>query len=146
MVNANVKYQRELISSQLLTLLYAATPDGYYGDEDNGQTSAWYVFSSLGFYPVAPATNQFVLRSPLFDSAILKLRNGNTFKITAENNDADTPYIQNAQLNGKGVNRTWIGTSDLQKGGKLVFDMGSEPNINWAVSDDAVHYSLSRKD
>lgn len=128
---------------EVLTKLYTPAPDGYCGDEDNGQTSAWYVFSALGFYPVAPATNQYVIGSPLFDKAKLHLQNGNTFTITSDGNGKNNPYIQSAQLNGEAFDQTWIGTETIQNGGELHFKMGSEPNRDWAISDDAIPYSLS---
>ncbi len=131
---------------EVLTKLYTPAPDGYCGDEDNGQTSAWYVFSALGFYPVAPATNQYVIGSPLFDEAKLHLQNGNTFTITADGNGKNDPYIQSAQLNGAVFDQTWIGTETIQNGGELNFKMGSEPNTDWATSDGAVPYSLSNSE
>lgn len=128
---------------EVLTKLYTPTPDGYCGDEDNGQTSAWYVFSALGFYPVAPATNQYVMGSPLFDEAKLHLQNGNTFTITASGNGKDNFFIQQSNLNGKSFNNTWIATETIQNGGKLEITMGSEPNKDWGISDTSPPYSLS---
>lgn len=128
---------------EVLTKLYTPAPDGYCGDEDNGQTSAWYVFSALGFYPVAPATNQYVIGSPLFNEVKLHLQNGNTFTITSDGNGKNNPYIRSAQLNGKVFDQTWIGTETIQNGGKLYFSMGSEANMGWATSDSAAPYSLS---
>lgn len=128
---------------EVLTKLYTPAPDGYCGDEDNGQTSAWYVFSAMGFYPVAPATNQYVIGSPLFNEVKLHLQNGNTFTINADANGKGRPYIQSASLNGSEFNTTWIGTETVQKGGTLSFEMGSAPNKNWAISEEALPYSLS---
>ncbi|WP_190810787.1 GH92 family glycosyl hydrolase [Flagellimonas sp. S3867] len=128
---------------EVLTKLYTPAPDGYCGDEDNGQTSAWYVFSSLGFYPVAPATNQYVIGSPLFDKAVLHLENGNAFTITSDGNGNKNPFIQNASLNGKSFNNTWISTETVQNGGNLEFTLSSEPNKNWGVSEASAPYSLS---
>lgn len=128
---------------EVLTKLYTPAPDGYCGDEDNGQTSAWYVFSALGFYPVAPATNQYVIGSPLFDEAKLHLQNGNTFTITADGNGKDNSFIQSARLNNKSFDNTWIATETIQKGGGLHFEMAAEPNKNWAISDDSLPYSLT---
>ncbi|WP_245967254.1 GH92 family glycosyl hydrolase [Ulvibacterium marinum] len=130
---------------EVLTKLYTPTPDGYCGDEDNGQTSAWYVFSALGFYPVAPATDQFVIGGPLFDEAKLHLDNGNTFLIKANENGKGSPYIQIANLNGTNFDQTWLGVETIQKGGELIFEMGSEPNTNWGISVESVPYSLSNE-
>ena len=129
----------------VLTKLYTPTPDGYCGDEDNGQTSAWYVYSALGFYPVAPATNEYVLGSPLFDEVKLHLQNGNTFTITASENGKNSPYIQSASLNGEAWDATFLKADVLQKGGSLTFKMGSEPNKNWGVSQTSIPYSLSNE-
>ncbi|SHG70904.1 GH92 family glycosyl hydrolase [Flagellimonas flava] len=128
---------------EVLTKLYTPAPDGYCGDEDNGQTSAWYVFSALGFYPVAPATNQYVLGSPLFEEAKLHLQNGETFTIKANGNGKHNPFIQSAALNGKTFDSTWISTETVQNGGSLFFEMGPEPNKNWGTSDEAAPYSFS---
>lgn len=130
---------------EVLTKLYTPAPDGYCGDEDNGQTSAWYVYSALGFYPVAPATNQYVLGSPLFDEATLHLQNGNTFTIRANGNGKSSPFIQNATLNGSEFNQTWLATETVQEGGSLNFSMGTEPNQEWGTSDSAAPYSLSNQ-
>lgn len=90
----------------VMNRLYSATPDGYCGDEDNGQTSAWYVFSALGFYPVTPGTPEYVIGSPLFDKVTLTLEDGKTFVIESDNNLNANPYIQQALLNGKALNRS----------------------------------------
>lgn len=129
---------------EVLTKLYAPTPDGYCGDEDNGQTSAWYVFSALGFYPVAPATNQYIIGSPLFDKVTLHLQNGNTFNITTDSNGESSPYIQNATLNGSTYKNTFLASKAVQDGGTLHFQMGTSPNRDWAISASSRPYSLSR--
>ena len=85
----------------IMEKLYSATPDGYCGDEDNGQTSAWYIFSALGFYPVCPGTDQYIIGTPLFKEAKLHLENGKTITIKAENNQADNCYIKDMKINGK---------------------------------------------
>ena len=103
------------------------------------------MFSALGFYPVAPATNQYVIGSPLFNEVTLQLQNGNTFTISASNNAMDHPYIQSARLNGKPFDQTFISTQAIQQGGNLEFNMGKEPNKNWAVSEAAKPYSLSNE-
>lgn len=128
---------------EVMEKLYAPGPDGYCGDEDNGQTSAWYVFSALGFYPVTPATTQYVIGSPLFDRLSLKLEDGTEFVIEAVNNQPDNVYIQSATLNGEPWGKSWIDHRDIQKGGKLVFVMGDQPNTSRAVDDDALPFSLS---
>ena len=129
---------------EILTRLYSSDPDGYCGDEDNGQTSAWYVFSALGFYPVTPAIPQYVIGSPLFDEAVLHLENGNQFKISAEHNNPAHKYIQSVSLNRSTYNQSWIEHDAIQEGGTLQFTMGTEPNKAWAIEDSSVPYSFSK--
>lgn len=128
---------------ETLQKLYKPTPDGYAGDEDNGQTSAWYVFSALGFYPVTSAANQYVIGSPLFEKVTMTLPNGKTLQIQAKNNKPSTPYINSLSINGKFSDRNWIGHDELLKGGLLTFDMSSTPNKNRGISNAAFPYSLS---
>jgi predicted alpha-1,2-mannosidase len=122
--------------------LYSPHPDGYCGDEDNGQTSAWYVFSAMGFYPVTPGTQQYVLGSPLFEKVTLKLPNGNTFVINAEGNQSDTPYIQQASLNGENYTRNYLQHDIILQGGNLKLDMGSQLNRTRGVSTEDFPYSM----
>lgn len=142
---ANQPYKAQSRIREVLTKLYAATPDGYCGDEDNGQTSAWYVFSSLGFYPVTPGVNQYVIGSPLFKKATIHLENGNTFEIGAKNNSKSNFYIQSASLNGKGYFNSFLNFDDIQKGGKLEFNLGDTPNKDWGSKPENVPYSLSNE-
>lgn len=127
----------------VMNRMYAPTPDGYCGDEDNGQTSAWYVFSALGFYPVTPGAAEYVIGSPLFEKVELSLENGKQFIITAENNSAKNVYIKNAKLNGKDLNKTYLKHSQMINGGALHFNMSAKPS-NWGIAKDAVPYSMSR--
>ena len=124
--------------------LYAATPDGYPGDEDNGQTSAWYVFSALGFYPVTPTVGQYAIGSPLFRQVELTMPGGKRLTIEAQNNGPDNVYIQSATLNGRRYDKAWLSRQDLQRGGKLTFVMGPKPNTAWASSAAAVPFSMSQ--
>ncbi|NDP28082.1 MAG: glycoside hydrolase family 92 protein [Flavobacterium sp.] len=130
---------------QVMEKLYQAKPDGYCGDEDNGQTSAWYVFSSLGFYPVTPGVDQYVIGSPLFEKATLTLQNGNKFTIKAKNNLENNFYIQSANLNGKAYENTFLKFEDVQNGGVLEFLMNESPNKNWGIDSINAPYSLSKK-
>src|SRR5690606_24135465 len=108
--------------------LYSATPDGYCGDEDNGQTSAWYVFSALGFYPVTPASPQYATGAPLFEKAKIHFENGNTLEINAPGNNSATRYIRSAKFNGKTYTKNYLDHFELQKGGRLDLQMSAEPN------------------
>jgi len=140
---ANSSYKTQEKIREVLTKLYSATPDGYCGDEDNGQTSAWYVFSSLGFYPVTPGVNEYVIGSPLFKKATLTLENGNKFKILASNNSKKNVFIKAASLNGELWNNSFIKYKNIQEGGVLDFDMNDSPNKKWAAEEKSVPYSLS---
>lgn len=128
----------------VLTKLYAATPDGYCGDEDNGQTSAWYVFSSLGFYPVTPGVAQYVIGAPLFTKAELSLENGKKIVINAPNNYKESKYIKSMQINGKPWNNTYLEYETLINGGTIEFEMSSTPNTSWGTDATSVPFSLSK--
>jgi len=141
---AGVPYKTQKRIREVLTKLYFATPDGYCGDEDNGQTSAWYVFSSLGFYPVTPGINQYVIGSPLFDKATITLQNGNKFTITSKNNSTKNYYIQSTSLNGNNYSNNYIRFEDIQKGGEFIFNLGNTPNKKWGNDPDNIPYSYSR--
>ena len=140
---ANVPYKTQEKIRDVLVKLYAATPDGYCGDEDNGQTSAWYVFSSLGFYPVTPGTDQYVIGSPLFSKATISLENGNKFTVTAKNNSKSNYYIQSIGLNDRNYTNTYLTYEDIQRGGELIFNMDKNPNKDWGSQPEDVPYSYS---
>lgn len=140
---ANKPFKTQEKVRDVLTKLYSATPDGYCGDEDNGQTSAWYVFSALGFYPVTPGVDEYVIGSPLFKKATLHLENGNSFEINSKNNSKSNFYIQGAELNGKSYNNTFLKFDQVQKGGVLEFNMSDTANKNWGTAAESVPYSLS---
>ncbi len=123
--------------------MYRPTPDGYCGDEDNGQTSAWYVFSALGFYPVCPATDQYVLGAPLFKKTTLTLANGKQFVINAPANSADNKYIQSATLNGRLYEKNWLSHADILNGGSFNVIMAAQPNKSRGTSESADPYSIS---
>jgi len=123
--------------------LYKPTPDGYCGDEDNGQTSAWYVFSAFGFYPVCPATDQYVLGTPLFKKLMINLENGNKLVINAPANSDKNFYIQSLDFNGKTYDKNWLNHFELQKGGVLNFLMSPVPNKKRGSSKQSYPYSFS---
>jgi predicted alpha-1,2-mannosidase len=128
---------------EAMNRLYKATPDGYCGDEDNGQTSAWYVFSAMGFYPVCPATDQYVLGAPLFKKATLSLENGKKIVINAPLNSAGNRYVNSLSYNGKPYDLTWLSHSAMQKGAVLNFKMSATPNKQRGIKPTDVPYSLS---
>ena len=128
---------------QVMNRMYTPTPDGYCGDEDNGQTSAWYVFSALGFYPVAPGTTQYVLGAPLFKKATLHFENGKNLVINAPENSDKNIYIESMSFNGKNYTKNYLEHFELLKGGVLDIKMGDEPNMNRGVSPEDFPYSFS---
>ncbi|MNL37364.1 Glycosyl hydrolase family 92 [compost metagenome] len=123
--------------------MYKPTPDGYCGDEDNGQTSAWYVFSAMGFYPVTPAVDQYVIAAPLFKKITLNLENGKRLTINAPQNSKDNRYVQSLKNNGKVYTRNWLSHSGLQQGGVLDFEMSAVPNKKRGVDPADYPFSLS---
>lgn len=125
--------------------MYLPTPDGYCGDEDNGQTSAWYVFSALGFYPVTPATDEYVIGAPLFKKATIQLANGNTIVVNAPDNSNENRYIQSMKVNGQNYSKTYLRHSELVQGAVLDFDMASEPNTAIKLTTSDLPFSLSNE-
>lgn len=130
---------------EIMNKLYTPAPDGLCGDEDNGQTSAWYVFSAMGMYSVAPGTNQYVLGAPLFKKITLKLENGKTFVINAANNSAENLYVQKAKLNGKTYTKTYLNHADIMNGGTFNLIMSSEPNKQKGITVNDFPYSMSNE-
>ena len=123
--------------------MYLPTPDGYCGDEDNGQTSAWYVFSALGFYPVTPATDEYVMGAPLFKEMTIQLPNGNAIEIHAPNNSNENRYIQSVTLNGDAYGKNYLKHGDLTNGAVLHFEMTDVPNERRGTGADDAPFSLS---
>lgn len=130
---------------QVMDRMYSPTPDGYCGDEDNGQTSAWYVFSALGFYPVCPGANEYVVGAPLFKKATLHFENGNSLIIEAPDNSRKNCYIESMDLNGIIYTKNYLRHEELLKGGTIKVQMSSQPNVNRGMKEDEVPYSFSIK-
>jgi predicted alpha-1,2-mannosidase len=130
---------------ETMDILYTAAPDGLCGDEDTGQTSAWYVFSALGFYPVCPGAGQYAIGSPLFNKVTLHLENGNTFRINAKDNSKENVFIKNANLNGADYTKNFITHTDIMNGGTINFEMDSSPNFNKGINSEDFPYSFSNE-
>ncbi len=130
---------------EVMDKLYNAHPDGYCGDEDNGQTSAWYVFSAMGFYPVCPGSNQYVLGVPYFDKLTLHLENGKSLTVTAKGNSDATRYVNAMTLNGETYNHNYLTHDAVMNGGNIVFDMSTTPNTQRGTLAEDVPYSLSNE-
>ena len=123
------KYVRQILKEE-----YGNDDGGLSGNDDAGQMSAWYVFSSLGFYPVCPGTPLYLIGSPLHSAARLRLPNGRFFDIIAKNQNESNIYIQSAKLNGQPYNKNYITHQTITSGGSIVFEMGPDPNTNWGTN------------
>lgn len=128
---------------EVMTRLYKPTPDGYCGDEDNGQTSAWYVFSALGFYPVCPGTDQYVLGAPLFEKATISLANGKKIEINANGNSNENRYVKDLLFNGKPYSKNYFKYDELLNGARLDYTMSAQPNTERGTSQEDMPYSMS---
>jgi len=128
---ANAAWKTQMHVRQILEADYFDRPDGLPGNDDCGQISAWYVFSALGFYPVAPGLPEYRIGTPLFDDAAIHLPNGKTFRIVATGASEGKVYIRSAMLNGKPLDRDWISHQEIITGGELEFHMSSQPNPDW---------------
>ena len=128
---------------QVMDRLYTTTPDGYCGDEDNGQTSAWYVFSALGFYPVCPGTDQYVLGAPLFKKATVHFENGKAIEIKAPQNSCTNLYIKDMKVNGAEYSKNYVTHSLLQNGGVVDCVMSDTPNMERGIGMEDAPYSFS---
>ena len=130
---------------EVMEKFYSPTPDGYCGDEDNGQTSAWYVFSALGFYPVCPASNEYVFGSPLFSRTIVHLENGKDFVIDARGNGRDNVYISRMKIDGKEYTRNCITHETLLNGAEINMRMADIPNTSRGITNKDMPYSFSNE-
>ena len=128
---------------QVMNKMYTPTPDGYCGDEDNGQTSAWYVFTALGFYPVCPGSNEYVVGAPLFKKATIHLENGKDVTIEAPLNSEENLYIKEMKLNGKSYTHNYFSHEDLMNGAKIQIEMSNLPNEKRGIAAEDAPYSFS---
>ena len=127
---------------QVMDKLYTPAPDGYCGDEDNGQTSAWYVFSAMGFYPVCPGSGQYVLGTPYFKSMKLHLENGKDVDIQSEGKGC---YVDEMLLNGKSYQHNYLDMNSLMQGTQITYRLSEQPNLQRGTQEDDIPYSFSRK-
>jgi predicted alpha-1,2-mannosidase len=126
---AGQPWKTQQLVRSVMTRLYNSSENGFPGDEDQGQTSAWYVLSALGFYSVCPGTDEYVIGSPLFDKATITQENGNQFIIQANRNCPASPYIQSGRLDGVEYSKSFLRHVDIASGGRLELDMGPTPNV-----------------
>ena len=142
---AGEPWKAQYWAREIMDKLYAPTPDGYCGDEDNGQTSAWYVFSALGFYPVCPGSNEYVLGSPLFKSVTITLDNGKKIIVRADNNSKDNRYVSTMKFNGKKYTKNFLTHEDLMKGAKIRYKMSAAPDKRRGTDRSDFPYSFSNE-
>jgi predicted alpha-1,2-mannosidase len=135
---AGAPWKTQKIVRQIMRTWYADQPLGIPGDDDNGATSAWYVFSAMGFYPVCPGRPHYVLGSPIFPECEIDLESGKTFRVVARDCSLINKYIQSAKLNGEPLDKPWFDHAALMRGGTLILEMGPEPNRLWGSSPAAV--------
>ena len=128
---------------EVMDRFYTSAPDGYCGDEDNGQTSAWYVFSALGFYPVCPGSGEYAIGTPYFRKAVIHLADNKD--LTIEANGVENPYIQRMTFDGQSYSRNYLRHEDLLKGGRIMFDLGPQPNRSRGTADGDAPYSFSNE-
>jgi predicted alpha-1,2-mannosidase len=138
---ANQPWKTQERVREIMVKLYRAKPDGLCGNEDCGQMSSWFVLSALGFYPVCPGIDQYVIGTPLFPEVRIDLGNGKTFIIRANNDPARNVYIQSATLNGEPYSKSYILHENVLAGGELIFEMGSEPGWEWGTQEEDIPLS-----
>ncbi len=138
-------WKTQALVRKILDLMYGsdAAGYGYAGMDDQGATSSWYAMSAMGFYPVDPSSQAYIIGSPIFDTVRLHMGDGGTFEVIAKNNSPENMYIQSATLDGKPWNKPWFSHEDIKGGATLVLTMGPTPNKNWGSAPEAAPPSLS---
>jgi len=140
---AGTPWKAQMRLRQVMDKFYAPTPDGYCGDEDNGQTSAWYVFSALGFYPVCPGSGQYVLGAPLFRKVVIHLENGANVTINAPENGMTNCYIDELKIDGKKYGKNYLEHDKMIQGVRMDYRMSAQPNMKRGTMDSDIPYSFS---
>jgi predicted alpha-1,2-mannosidase len=142
---AGEPWKTQYWAREVMDRLYNYQPDGYCGDEDNGQTSAWYVFSALGFYPVCPGSNEYVIGSPLFNKMTIHLENGRKVEINAPNNTSKRRYVSNIKFNGRTHTKNYFSHQELMKGAKIDLSMSETPDKKRGIKQSDFPYSFSNE-
>ncbi len=142
---AGEPWKTQYWTRQIMDRLYRPAPDGYCGDEDNGQTSAWYVFSALGFYPVCPVSGEFALGSPLFSQLVITMEDNRKLTLNAQENNSENIYINKIDWDNKEFNKNYFTLSQLRKGGNILFQMTNKPNYKRGTTKESFPYSFSDK-
>lgn len=142
---AGAPWKAQKWARTVMDKLYNSTENGYPGDEDQGQTSSWYVLSAMGLYSVCPGTNQYVIGSPVFPKMTIHFENGKTLVIEATNNSKKNVYIQSAKLNGKMFSRNYLTYDELTGGGNVQYEMGDQPATSRGILKSDSPYSVSKQ-
>lgn len=140
---AGQPWKTQYWAREVMNKLYNSGPEGYCGDEDNGQTSAWYVFSALGFYPVTPASTQYAVGAPLFKRAEITFENGKKLILNAPENSAANKYVQSIKINGRVSTKNYFDHFELQKGGQIIFSMDAHPEKSRGIHENDYPFSMS---
>ena len=140
---AGQPWKTQYWAREVMNKLYNSGPEGYCGDEDNGQTSAWYVFSALGFYPVTPASTQYAIGAPLFKRAEITFENGKKLILNAPENSAANKYVQSIKINGRVSTKNYFDHFELQKGGQIIFSMDAHPEKSRGIHENDYPFSMS---
>jgi predicted alpha-1,2-mannosidase len=138
---AGAPWKTQARLAQIVSSQYKDAPDGLAGNDDLGQTSAWLAFTAMGFYPVAPGSNEYVIGRPFVERATLNLPNGKRFTVRAVNLSAANGYIGSVTLNGKPLASSYLRHEDIMAGGELVFTMQASPNTGWGKEKTARPYT-----
>ncbi len=141
-VYAGAPHKTQARVRSLMDTMYHAAPDGMAGNEDVGQMSAWFLLSALGFYPVDPVSGNYVLGSPLVERATLDLGDGHKLEIEVKRRDPKHAYVQSFSLNGKPQQRAWFQHAEIASGGRIVLEMGPEPNLKFGAAAEHLPPSL----
>jgi predicted alpha-1,2-mannosidase len=143
-VYAGQPWKTQEIVRKVMNRMYLNKPDGLCGNDDCGQMSAWYIFSAMGFYPVCPGSNEYIIGAPYLPYLQVTLENGKTLTIKADKVSDENKYIQSITLNGKVLDRAFITHDEMIQGGELVCKMGNKPNKKWGIKTTDLPYSLSK--
>lgn len=127
-------WKTQAMVRRLMDEMYSDKPDGMINNEDCGQMSAWYIFSSMGFYPACPGSQEYIIGSPIFDKVTMRLANGKSFTVIAKNQSPENMYVQSLSLNGEPVKKSFITQSQIENGGILTFEMGPKPNKSFGTA------------
>jgi len=142
---AGQAWKTQELTRKIIATQYGNTPGSLCGNDDCGQMSAWYIFNAMGFYPVCPGSDEYIITSPALPSVTMNMSNGNTLEVIAQNYSETNVYIQSLKINNIEWDKTWLSYNDIKDGGKMEFVLGDLPNKNWGSSEKVFPPSFSDK-